>query len=72
MTPGCQILDEVRYQYYWLPAMSRYVPAVLHLCGQLQPQTRGQSLTFQYIIWAPFKRMAIDVAGSFPQSDREN
>jgi hypothetical protein len=39
-----------------------------HLCSQ----PRGQGLVQQYNVWAPFKRIAINVAGPIPQISQEN
>jgi hypothetical protein len=69
---GNKALNKVRQRYYWLQARSN----VEKWCQQYDacaashgPWTRNWGQMHQYNVWAPFKRIAIDVAGPFPQSN---
>jgi hypothetical protein len=66
-------LDKVRQRCYW-----RYLKSDVEMwCQQCDtceasrgPRTRSPGLMHQYNVGAPFERIAIDIAGPFPESDR--
>jgi hypothetical protein len=68
-------MNKVRQRYYWL----RLRDDVERWCRQCDacaasrgPRTRSRGLMHQYNVGAPFERIAIDIAGPFPESDRGN
>jgi len=68
-------MDKVRQRYYWL----RLRDDVERWCRQCDvcaasrgPMTRSRGLMHQYNLGAPFERIALDIAGPFPESDRGN
>ena len=68
-------LDKIRQRYYWL----RLRDDVERWCRQCDvcaasrgPRTRNRGLMHQYNVGAPFERVAVDIAGPFPESDRGN
>jgi hypothetical protein len=65
-------LDKVKQRYFWLQAredVEKWCQYCDTCATSRGPLTRGQDLTHQYNVGDSFKRTAIDVAGSFPQSD---
>jgi hypothetical protein len=48
------------------------VPIIWHLRRTPRSRTRSRGLVHQYDVGAPFERIAIDIAGPFPESDRGN
>jgi hypothetical protein len=48
------------------------VLTLLHLCSQLQPMNLGLGPHASVQLGAPFERIAIDIAGPFPQSNQGN
>jgi hypothetical protein len=68
-------MSKVWQRYYWLQARSN----IGKLCQQYDtcaaspgPQTRNRGQLHQYNVGASFERIAISVAGSFPQSNQGN
>ena len=68
-------MDKVWQRYYWL----RFRDDVGRWCRQCDacaasrgPRTRSRGLMHQYNVGAPFERIAVDIAGTFPDSDRGN
>jgi hypothetical protein len=68
-------MNKVWQRYYWLQARNN----VEKWCWQCDtcaascsPWTRNPSQMHQYNVDAPFERIAIDVAWSFPRSDQGN
>jgi hypothetical protein len=69
------MLNKVRKRHYWLQARND----VEKWCWQCDtcaagrgPPSRNRGQMHQYKIWAPVKRIAIDAAEPFPQSDQGN
>ena len=68
-------MDKIRQRYYWL----RLSDDVERFCRQCDacatsrgPRTRSRGLMHQYNVRAPFQRVAVFIAGPFPESDRGN
>jgi len=64
-------LDKIRQRFHWVTGFT--------LCRQCSicaashgPQTRSREPMKQYNVGLPFERLAIDVAGPFPQTNRGN
>jgi hypothetical protein len=68
-------LDKVRQRYYWLH-LKGDLKRRCQQCDTCAPsrglRTRRRGLMHQYNVGAPFERIAIDIAGPFPGSDRGN
>jgi hypothetical protein len=68
-------LNKVRQRYYWLQTRNdvekwcRQCDTCAASCG---PRTRNRGQTHQYNVGATFERIAINVAGPFPQSVQGN
>jgi hypothetical protein len=68
-------LNKLRQRYYWLQArgnIERWCRLYDICAASHDPQTRNQGQLHQYNVGAPFERIAINVAGPFPQSDQGN
>ena len=68
-------LDKVRQRYYWLNLradVERWCQQCDTCTASRGPRTRSRGLMQQYNVGAPFERIAIDVAGPFPMSERGN
>jgi hypothetical protein len=68
-------LNIVQQRYYWLQVRNDDEEwcRQCDICSASRgPRTRNQGQMHQYNVLAQFERLAIDVAGSFPQSDQES
>jgi len=70
-----KIINKIRQQYYWLHLrgdIERFCQRCDTCAASRGPRTRSRGLMHQYNVRAPFKRIAIDIAGPFPESDNGN
>jgi len=68
-------IDKVRQRYYWLHLrgdVERWCQQCDTCAASGGPRTRSRDLMHQYNVGTPFERIAIDIAGPFPESDRGN
>jgi hypothetical protein len=68
-------LDKVRQRYYWLHSrndVERWCLECDTCAASRGPRNRDRGLMHQYNVGAPFERVAIDIGGPFPRSDRGN
>ena len=68
-------MDKVRQRYYWLHLSSdveRWCRQCDTCAASRGPKTRSRGLMHQYNVGAPFERIAVDIAGPFPESERGN
>jgi hypothetical protein len=68
-------IDKVRQRYYWLHSrdnVERWCPQCDNCAANRGHRTRARGQMHQYNVGAPFERVAIDIAGPFPWSDRRN
>jgi hypothetical protein len=68
-------IDKVRWRYYWLYMrgdVERWCQQCDTCAASRGPRTRSRGVMHQYNVGAPFERIAIDIAGPFPESDRGN
>jgi len=66
-------IDKIRQRYYWLHLkvdVQRWRQQCDTSAASRGPRTRSRGLMHQYNVGAPFKKIAIDIAGPFPESDR--
>jgi hypothetical protein len=66
-------VDEVRQRYYWLHLKSdveRWCQQYDTCAASPSSRTRSRCLKHRYNIGAPLERIAIDIAGPFPECDR--
>ncbi|KAI5743998.1 hypothetical protein M8J77_024652 [Diaphorina citri] len=68
-------LDKLRERFYWLH-MKQDVEDWIRRCsncaGSKGPRTRSRGELQKYVVGAPFERIAIDVAGPFPETNNGN
>ena len=68
-------IDKVQQRYYWLHLrgnIKRWCQ-LCNICATSQgTRTRSGGLMHQYEVGAPFKRITIDIAGPFPESNMGN
>lgn len=68
-------IEKVRHRFYW-PQCRQDVEEFCRTCDDCGatkgPQTRSKGPMRQYIVGAPFERIAIDIAGPFPVSEDGN
>jgi len=68
-------MDKIRQRYYWLRLrddVERWFRHCDACAANRGPRTRSRVLIHQYNVGAPFERIAVDIAGPFPKSDRGN
>jgi hypothetical protein len=61
-------LNKFQQWYYWLQARSdteKWCQQCDTCAASHDPRTRNKGKMHQYSVWAPFKRIAVDVAGPF-------
>ncbi|KAI5753631.1 hypothetical protein M8J77_001985 [Diaphorina citri] len=68
-------LDKLRERFYWLH-MKQDVEDWIRRCsncaGSKGPRTRSRGELQKYVVGAPFERIAMDVAGPFPETNNGN
>jgi len=70
-----KIMDKVRQRYYWLRSrddVGRWCRQCDACAASQCPRTKSRGFMHQYKVRAPFQRIAVDIAGPFPESDRGN
>ena len=70
-----KVYEKVKARYYW-PGVSQYVRWWVATCQTCQrfkdPGKKARGRLHQYIVGVPFERVAMDLVGPLPQSDRGN
>ena len=70
-----KVYEKVKARYYW-PGVSQYVKWWVGSCLTCQrykePGRKARGKLHQYIVGVPFERVAMDIVGPLPQSDRGN
>jgi hypothetical protein len=67
-------IERARQRYYLLHLkddVERWCQQCNTCAASRGPRTRSRGLMYQCNVAAPFERIAIDIAGPFPESDRE-
>jgi hypothetical protein len=68
-------IDKVQHRYYWFHLrgdVERWCQQCDTCAASRGPRTRSLGLMHQYYVGALFERLAIDIAGPFPESDSGN
>ena len=70
-----KVYQKVKVRFYW-PGMSQYVRWWIASCQTCQkfkdPGRPARGKLHQYVLGVPFERIAMDIVGPLPQTDRGN